>query len=85
MRAAVPGAVSHSLARPSRGGSAAGDSSVTVIIRAYNADGYHKDILVLDEQQVRMHESRVKETFEGMSIDPSEFPEMVRFVVVVKR
>lgn len=56
-----------------------------VIIRAFNADGYHKDILVQDEKQVRMHESRVNGTLEGMAIDPKDFPEMVRFVVIVER
>ena len=55
-----------------------------VIIRAYNTDGYYKDILVADERQVWMRESRLKDTAEGMSINPADFPEMVRFVVVLK-
>lgn len=56
-----------------------------VIVRAYNSEGYHKDILVFDEKQIRMHEMRVKECLDGMTIVPADFPEMVRFAIVVDR
>jgi hypothetical protein len=61
-----------------------------VIVRAYNAEGYHKDIAFLDEQQVRMCYSKVKENeiADGggvnVCIDPKDFPEMVYFQVIVK-
>ena len=65
-----------------------------VVVRAFNADGYHKDIAVLSEEQVNMHEGRVDgDAYQSMcsgllgigcGIDPSKFPEMVRFEVVVK-
>lgn len=57
---------------------------VQVIIRAFTKDGYHKDVIVMDETQVRQHESRVKNTTDGIAIDPAEFPEVVRFVVLVR-
>jgi hypothetical protein len=56
-----------------------------VVIRAYNADGYHRDILVLDERQERMRTDRVKDGWDGPAIDPKDFPEMARFEVVVER
>jgi hypothetical protein len=63
-------------------------SSLTVTIRAYTKEGYHRDILVQDEIQVRMHDAAVKEYvgYEGygMMIDPKKFPEMERFLVLVK-
>ena len=61
-------------------------------MRAWNAQGYHKDILVIDSDQVRMHHNRVKESgfrnYAGpvgvsMTIDPKEFPEMVEFQIIV--
>lgn len=64
------------------------------IVRAWTAEGYHKDILVLDSDQVRMYCSGVKESsgsklFAGnmgprMVIDPAEFPEMVAFEIIVE-
>lgn len=57
---------------------------VMVTIRAYNAEGYQKDIALISEQQVHMTESRVDECAFGVSIDPSKFPEMVRFEVIVR-
>ena len=58
---------------------------VRVIIRAFTADGYHRDILVADEQQVRMSDGRLKNGDRGMSIVPWDFPEAVRFEVVVEK
>lgn len=65
-----------------------------VIIRAFNKDGYHKDIVIMSERQVHMVDARVDENcaLSAMSgligiaagIIPSKFPEMVRFEVVIK-
>ena len=65
------------------------------IVRAWNKDGYHKDILVINVEQVQMNETRVKEPGSGqlfaggyhgpsMVIRPADFPEMVEFQVIVK-
>lgn len=66
-----------------------------VIVRAWNAEGYHKDILIMDEQQVRMHHAGVKDQSGwhlmagtpgvGMVIEPKQFPEMVEFQVIIVR
>ncbi len=63
------------------------------IVRMWNKDGYHKDVLLIDTDQVRMHDSRVEDTrasmlFAGdhgprMVIDPSKFPEAVCFEIIV--
>ncbi len=65
------------------------------IVRMWNKDGYHKDVLILDSDQVRMSESRVTETTgsmlcnsggpfgPSMTIDPLQFPEAVYFQVMV--
>lgn len=63
------------------------------IVRAWTAEGYHKDILIIDSDQVRMY-SGVKESSGGklfagnvgprMVIDPKDFPEMVEFEVIVE-
>jgi hypothetical protein len=58
---------------------------MTVTIRAYNADGYHKDILCFDEKQVRMSHANIEDTTEGMRIEPDDFPEAVYFMVVIER
>lgn len=61
-------------------------------VRAWNKEGYHKDILVIDSDQVRMHYTGIKETTAAklchpmgprMVIDPKEFPEMVEFEIIV--
>lgn len=57
---------------------------VTTTVRAFNEDGYHKDILVIDQQQCRMSEVRIKEMVDGYAIDPKDFPEMVRFTIIVR-
>ena len=65
-----------------------------VIVVALNKDGYQKEILRFDERQLRRYENRVNiNTFDiieaggasgmGAAIDPSDFPEMVRFVVKI--
>ena len=67
--------------------------SFTVIVRAFNKDGYHKDILSMDVQQVRMQDNRIDEAsrslFSGLigvggSICSVNFPEMTSFEVVIK-
>jgi hypothetical protein len=66
--------------------------SVRVVIRAFNEQGYHRDILVMSEKQVHQHDERVNSPQEscltglighGGSIRPSDFPEMVKFEVVL--
>lgn len=63
------------------------------IIRAWNAEGYHMDILVIDSSQTRMSDGRVTEPTASMLvypfapsmvIDPTKFPEMVKFQVIVE-
>lgn len=64
------------------------------IVRMWNKDGYHKDVLLIDHQQVRMSEGRVKESSGSMMfasnpgsprmvIDPASFPEAVCFEIIV--
>lgn len=65
-----------------------------VIIRAFNKDGYYKDIVLMSEQQVHRCEVRVKDEATqslhsgligvGVGIAPEDFPEMVRFEVVIR-
>jgi hypothetical protein len=64
-----------------------------VKVRAFNKDGYHKDILIVSEKQVHQHDTRIREPLgsitsgllgPGGSIDPKDFPEMIRFEVVVE-
>lgn len=66
-----------------------------VTIRAFNKDGYHRDIAVMSERQIHMADNRVDERCSGSAlsgligvaagIDPSLLPEMVRFEVVVNK
>lgn len=65
----------------------------TVIVRMWNAEGYHKDVAVLDEQQVRMTCGNMDPAtrhltsdigFPSVIIDPSAFPEACEFQVIVK-
>lgn len=58
-----------------------------IIVRAFNEDGYHKDILSMNEKQVIMNDIRVKEPTVigfGGQINITDFPEITRFEVVVK-
>lgn len=64
-----------------------------IIVRAFNEDGYHKDILSMNEKQVIMNDIRVKEPMAslmsdligfGGQINITDFPEITRFEVVVK-
>lgn len=69
------------------------ECEMRVVVRAFNKDGYHRDILIADERQVRMSDTRVTEPSASMytgligwggSIRPEDFPEMVRFEVVIE-
>lgn len=66
---------------------------MTVVIRAFNKDGYHKDIAIMDDRQVRQNDTRIRKPLSsmmsgligvGVRIDPSDFPEMVKFEVVIR-
>ncbi len=59
-------------------------AKVSVTMRAYNEDGYHKDILVMDENQVIISDTRVKQGNRGPKIFPLDFGEMEFFEVIVK-
>lgn len=64
-----------------------------VIVRMWTQEGYHKDVAIMDEHQVRM-------SYQGMDcntrhlvhpinavrvvVDPSLFPEAVEFEVIVE-
>lgn len=64
------------------------------IIRAWTKDGYHKDLAVLDSDQVRMShtdmEAKGRHVMAGncgavrLVVDPAVFPEMVEFEVIVE-
>jgi hypothetical protein len=66
-----------------------------VVIRAFNKDGYHKDIVLMSERQIHQADRRVDDqcmssVMSGLigvaaGIDPALFPEMVHFDVVIKR
>jgi len=62
--------------------------TVKIIVRAYNKDGYHKDILEMSERQIWMTEARITQkssTGIGGVISPQDFPEMVKFEVFVEQ
>jgi hypothetical protein len=56
---------------------------MTVKVRMFNKDGYEKEVLRFDDEQVRMHEIRVKDTFDGLKIDPKDFPEAEYFTIYI--
>lgn len=62
-----------------------------ITVRAFNKDGYHKDILSMNEDQVLMNDTRVEEPScssgligHGGRIFMGDFPEMTCFEVIVK-
>jgi hypothetical protein len=61
-----------------------------VTIRAFTATGYHKDIAIMNEHQVLMSSMALSETVtsisygHGVSVAPSEFPEVDRFEIIVE-
>jgi hypothetical protein len=66
-----------------------------VIIRGFTEAEYHKDIAYLDEQQIRMTSTGIDDACVqslvelnggcGVTIKPSQFPEMVRFEVLIQK
>jgi hypothetical protein len=58
---------------------------MTVIVRMWTKDRYHKDVLVFDDQQTRMTCVGIEETVDGIRIDPKVFPEATHFTIVVNR
>lgn len=64
------------------------------IVRMWTAEGYHKDVAILDEQQVRMHLANCGMESQGrhlvppfgtrIVVDPKQFPEAVEFEVIVE-
>lgn len=62
-------------------------TGVKLIIRAYDANGYQRDILIESERQVHQHDDRITRSFHppfGMVIEPAKLPEMVRFQVILE-
>jgi hypothetical protein len=57
---------------------------VMVEVKAWNKDDYERKILLVSEQQTHLLDVRIKETIEGLSINPADFPEMVRFTIQVR-
>lgn len=66
----------------------------TVIVRMWTAAGYHKDVAILDEQQVRMSYAGMEASVRHLAhptsavrivVDPAQFPEAVEFEVIVAR
>lgn len=64
-----------------------------IVVRAFNKDGYHKDILTMNEKQVLIEDARIEEptssVFSGLighggRIRPEEFAEMAYFEIVVQ-
>lgn len=64
-----------------------------VRVIAYNNLGYRLDVAVLDEHQVRMRcagiedvniSSLSRNTLSGIGLIPKEFPEAVRFDIVIE-
>jgi hypothetical protein len=58
-----------------------------VLVRAYNKDGYHKDLASFEEGQVHMKHGNMSEPqmiAVGVNLCPSDFPEAVRFDIVIQ-
>jgi len=65
----------------------------TVVIRGFTKEGYHRDLARMDEQQIRSTYGDVTDAISsmhtgligiGVRIDPSKFPEMAYFEVVIQ-
>ncbi len=66
-----------------------------VIVRMWTADGYHKDVAMLDEQQVRMTYGEMDAKTRHclvrpisavrIVVDPKLFPEAVEFEVIIEK
>ena len=66
----------------------------TVIVRMWTKEGYHKDIIIMDEQQVRMGYIGTEPSNRHLVtpidatrvvVDPKQFPEAIEFEVIIKR
>lgn len=69
------------------------ERNMRVVVRAFNKEGYHRDILIASERQVHMTDAKLTDATaslmtgligHGARIDPRDFPEMEFFEVVVK-
>jgi hypothetical protein len=56
----------------------------SVVVTAWTADGFSREIIRADDLQTRMTDGRVGDTLDGLSIDPTEFPGVVRFTVAIR-
>jgi hypothetical protein len=63
-----------------------------VTVRAFNKEGYHKDILIMNEKQLIQYDNRIgsctSSLYSGLlgiggRIDPAIFPEMEYFEIVL--
>lgn len=62
------------------------------MVRAFTADGYHKDILDMSEKQILMNDHKIKDTCGsvhgkvvfGGRINTEDFPEMEYFEILVR-
>lgn len=59
-------------------------AKVSITVRAYTENGYYKDILVMDENQVLISASRITQGDRGPKIIPSDFEEVEYFEIIVK-
>lgn len=66
---------------------------MSVVIRAFNREGYYKDIVIMNEKQVISCNTAADESLiscmtgligVGIGLQISNFPEVVRFEVVIK-
>lgn len=60
------------------------------IVRMWTAEGYHRDVAVLDSDQVRMTSDGVRPSprlvdpfGQRLLFDPKDFPEAVEFEIIV--
>lgn len=61
-------------------------SKVQVTVTAWNKDGYSRQIIDATERQVWSKDERVGTTaLDGLAIDPSAFPEAVRFTILIRK
>lgn len=50
-------------------------------LMAITKEGYHKDILQLDQGSVTMYDTNLEETGDGFILHPSKFPEADHFKI----
>jgi hypothetical protein len=64
-----------------------------VILRAFTKDGYYKDIACMTDRQVTLIHTKLIDNTDlssatglighGVSLDPTAFPEVIRFEIVI--